>query len=321
MSYGIIAFRNRSQGWNQAMTLASDENSFSGQTLNSVDFLLVQRKDSIGYIELVRGKYKLSDLVYIREQVAGTTQKERDKLLTLSFSQLWSDVWGEENPRYRTDMEQSSQKFKTLCEGIDESGKRVTLKGLIEEIPCVWETPEWGFPKGRRNPGETDLECAVREFSEETGLSKSSFRVFENMEPIRETFFGNNHIQYSHVYYLAWIPTAVEVRMNQQNVVLCQEIGQIGWFSLDEAFAKIRPTNLEKREVLLRASTLLRNLCCLLVGPVISNGVDTGSEEQDTSNRDGSDYHGGSQDGSSSKRTYSQTVTRTTYGFVEDGDG
>jgi hypothetical protein len=109
--------------------------------------------------------------------------------------------------------------------------------------------------------------------------------------------------------------------MNQENALLCQEIGQIGWFSLDEAFAKIRPTNLEKREVLLRASTLLRNLCCLLVGPVKSQGVETGSEEQDTSNRDGGDYHGGSQNGRSTERTYSQTVARTTYGFVEDSDG
>jgi 8-oxo-dGTP pyrophosphatase MutT (NUDIX family) len=29
---------------------------------------------------------------------------------------------------------------------------------------------DWSFPKGKHEPGETDLECAVREIAEETGL-------------------------------------------------------------------------------------------------------------------------------------------------------
>jgi 8-oxo-dGTP diphosphatase len=29
---------------------------------------------------------------------------------------------------------------------------------------------DWTFPKGKRDPGETDEECAVREVAEETGL-------------------------------------------------------------------------------------------------------------------------------------------------------
>ena len=29
---------------------------------------------------------------------------------------------------------------------------------------------DWSFPKGKREPGETDEECALREVEEETGL-------------------------------------------------------------------------------------------------------------------------------------------------------
>ena len=48
-----------------------------------------------------------------------------------------------------------------------------TLNDLIEESNHYdnWIEAEWGFPKGRRNYQETDFECALREFSEETGYS------------------------------------------------------------------------------------------------------------------------------------------------------
>ena len=44
---------------------------------------------------------------------------------------------------------------------------------------------------------------------------------------------------------------------------MLQEIGDLGWFSLEESLNKIRSENIEKKEVLLRASSLLRNYCPL----------------------------------------------------------
>ena len=38
----------------------------------------------------------------------------------------------------------------------------------------TWDTPEWGFPKGRRNYQENDLTCGLREFEEETGYDKDN---------------------------------------------------------------------------------------------------------------------------------------------------
>jgi hypothetical protein len=42
-----------------------------------------------------------------------------------------------------------------------------------------------------------------------------------------------------------------------------REIGSLGWFTLNEALGKIRSDNVEKREVLLRVGSLLRNFCAL----------------------------------------------------------
>ena len=59
---------------------------------------------------------------------------------------------------------------------------RFTTKGvmifltLVKESQTNWLTPEWGFPKGRRNYQETDITCAYREFNEETGFYERRFR-------------------------------------------------------------------------------------------------------------------------------------------------
>ncbi|WP_152049877.1 bis(5'-nucleosyl)-tetraphosphatase [Tautonia marina] len=38
----------------------------------------------------------------------------------------------------------------------------------------------WDLPKGRVDPGESDLECAYREFEEETGIARSSIVLDES---------------------------------------------------------------------------------------------------------------------------------------------
>jgi bis(5'-nucleosidyl)-tetraphosphatase len=35
----------------------------------------------------------------------------------------------------------------------------------------------WDLPKGRLDPGESDLECALRELWEETGITKDQIRI------------------------------------------------------------------------------------------------------------------------------------------------
>ena len=60
-------------------------------------------------------------------------------------------------------------------------------------------------PKGRRNYKEKDLECALREFEEETGISSLRLNVVENVLPFEETFIGTNHKSYKHKYFLAYL--------------------------------------------------------------------------------------------------------------------
>lgn len=264
-SYGTLLFRVPDPSWNQAKLLTSSTNTLTGfeGVFSKIEVLLIQRRDSLGYVEMMRGKYNLSDVDYIQKQVSGMTQEEKRKLCEVPFEELWDEMWGADckASQFRNDKEISKTKLTTLRTASP------SLRDLVEQSTTAWKTPEWGFPKGRRDPYESDLDCALREMSEETGLRREEVVVVSNLEPLCETFFGSNHIHYCHKYYIVFVPDGSQVRYNENNAHMKREIGNIGWFSLNDALEKIRPENTEKREILLRLGTLLRNFCPLLHAP------------------------------------------------------
>ena len=269
-SYGMILFRIKGP-WNQAQAILQNSTSVNGldNIQNNIEYLLIQRRDSLGFVELMRGKYKLQELDYIRRQLLGTTMKERERLFLLSFEDLWSGLWGitneQQSQSYKSEKELSRVKMEALKTGYihEETGEVIYLKKLLDDLPCKWDTPEWGFPKGRRDYRESDFQCALREVKEETGLTEKDIYPIRNLHPIHESFFGSNQIHYCHKYFMAYVELQSTIEMDKANEHMSREVGNIGWFSLDDALQRIRADNVEKREILLKASSLLRNFCPL----------------------------------------------------------
>lgn len=46
-----------------------------------------------------------------------------------------------------------------------------------QEFLLLRHPKRWDLPKGRLDPGETDLQCAMRELWEETGITKDDIRI------------------------------------------------------------------------------------------------------------------------------------------------
>ena len=248
-SYGIIAVKYS----DNAYTSSLFSNTTTINSNNSgIKFLLIKRKDSIAYVELLRGKYHPGDEPYLCILLHNMTQTEHERLLTKTFDELWNTLWGERsNMRsHKNDYDVSIKKYVQIAE---------ILPNLIKSNPTKWTEPEWGFPKGRRNPYESDISCAIREFQEETGIKRSDFSVIQNTNSISETFYGSSGIRYCHKYYIAVCNNTVEVNLNMDDYHMAREIGDITWCSLDEATSKIRPDNIEKREILLKAGKIMKN--------------------------------------------------------------
>ena len=140
----------------------------------SIRYLMICRKDSLGYVDFMRGKYPLHNSEYLKNIINEMTVYEKERLMTEDFDVLWKDLWGNLlGVQYRGEEKTSREKMQALKEGVMIKNKLYTLKSLIEDSDTSWQTPEWGFSKGRRNYQEKDLMCAVREFEEETGYNRS----------------------------------------------------------------------------------------------------------------------------------------------------
>ena len=59
-----------------------------------------------------------------------------------------------------------------------------------------------GISKGRRNLKESDIDCAKREFEEESGYKGNEYKVLDETKYFEEIFSGTNNIRYKHIYYI-----------------------------------------------------------------------------------------------------------------------
>lgn len=255
-SYGVLVFRwiSRTKSWPHTTKL-------SDTLIPQV--LMIQRKDSLGFMDIMRGKYKVNEPEYIKKQLRGMTGAERQKLETMDFEEIWHLLWGsdtESSQRYAHDRVISRQKLAELRAGIElPTGERYTLSDLLRQEPILYETPEWGFPKGRRDPYETDIQCAFRELTEETSICESELLKAINVAPLIEQFHGSNGVHYRHSYYVAQYIGKRNICFNALNQEMAREIGDLKWMNLDDVIPLLRPENVEKKTVLSQLTRLLKS--------------------------------------------------------------
>ena len=202
-----------------------------------VNVLMIRRKDSMSFAEFMRGKYEAENTDYVARLVKNMTLKEQANVASEPFETLWRNLWGDD--RMSTDFAISREKFNQL-----------DRYGLVRDNLSEYTEPEWGFPKGRRARGESDLDCALREFAEETNVPRAAFIVLKNIV-LEETFLGLNGIRYRHVYFIALLKQPGMIDLKQRFTPMQRrEISGIAWKSFTEAQAHVRPHHVERMGML-----------------------------------------------------------------------
>lgn len=266
MSIGIIAVRKSElDNINSSEYFNMRENNKYSEIVDKfkktdkkpvLKYLLVQRRDSIGYINILRGSYK--DETQLRIYINDLTLGEREKLLKaynniFYFDILWDDFWVNHNCACYTQIKARAQ----------ERFSKLNIEELLSLCVSTPAPLEWGFPKGRRNTNETDMMTGLREFTEETGYTIDDIESIST-EYVDEVFFGTNSVKYLHRYFIAIIKENAKVpQLNPNNIHQKGEIGDIGWFTITEAKKLFRVRHVAKKNVLNQVNkklTLSNNL-------------------------------------------------------------
>ena len=214
--------------------------------VNSSDtrVLMIRRKDSMSFAEFMRGKYDVNDLDYVARLFKNMTLKEQSSLVCEPFETLWRQTWGDD--KNSSEFPAAKEKFHALDRLL-----------LMATNLSTYTEPEWGFPKGRRMRGETDLACAIREFGEETNIPREAYVVLKNMV-VEETFMGLNGIRYRHVYFVAVLKSPEMVNLTQKMTPMQRrEISGIGWKTFDEVSALIRPHHVQRQEMVNQLKSII----------------------------------------------------------------
>jgi 8-oxo-dGTP pyrophosphatase MutT (NUDIX family) len=235
-SYGVILVRI-----DKSIFESSDNHIIkTSKFMNDIQYLMISRKNSLGYIDFIRGKYKSDNEENVRYLIQQMLPQEIEKIKTQSFDLLWNEFWMDKfNKKYVLD------EYKMSVEKYNRIVKE--MPNIINETKALYNIPEWGFPKGRRNNNESSLESALREFYEETGFAPSDILLIDNAKPFIENFVGTNGVKYRHIYYLA------EATTNKEPEIVLEsqkyEVGNISFMHYNDAVNIIREYHIAKKNI------------------------------------------------------------------------
>lgn len=202
--------------------------------------LLCNRRDTYRYIMLLNGIW--SNEHHIRELIQSMTQEERDRIVKYSFDELWDDLYVDHSLRVYVNR-RPRNKY------LDKEKFIKSEAASLSPQECHTPMKMWEFSKGKKENNETNMECARREFEEETRLDSRLLR-FVNAAPVGIQFTGTDRRQYEVFYYVAELmaPVAIpdpltlpsdRIRTSAHS----GEVAEVQWVSVRDAACVISRMN------------------------------------------------------------------------------
>ena len=210
---------------------------------NCLEYLMIRRRNTLGYVDFIRGKYSLQNELYLQKIVDVMTEKEVRDIKTEPFDILWNDLWRENKLQYANEYLTAKEKHSSLLNGYTILDREISLEGIISNKTCVWLEPEWGFPKGRRNYKENDYSCAIREWEEETGYNRNLIDIIYTIVPYIEIFLGTNNKSYKYKYFVGKFKDGSLTPSAEYEQT---EVSVVKWCTYKECVELIRPYSPEK---------------------------------------------------------------------------
>lgn len=203
---------------------------------NRMEILLVRKRCTYEYSSFVLGRYNRKDTSILTKMFNNMTFEEKLTILSFNFDQMWYRLFLDTSEKlefYR----KAKIKFDILM--VHCGTKQLT--GLIN---CSTNNVTgWEIPKGRFEQNEFELDCAIREFEEETGIAKKNYRFIPDFK--RTYSFYADRVNYVYVYYMALLCKPCNIKVKITNFEQICEISDIKWMT-KEKIIDLEDKRLEK---------------------------------------------------------------------------
>lgn len=162
---------------------------------NQWEILMIKKRITYAFNNFVNGKYKSNNNAEIIRLLSGMTIEEKLDLLSLNFNQIWYRLWLNKK---------ISLSHFAICK--NKFNNAFTLDGGSRLNKLIKKSTNanyiWEIPKGQKSTYESNIECAIREFSEETSITKDLYKIF--LESKQYSYIDDG-IKYTNIFYIGCI--------------------------------------------------------------------------------------------------------------------
>jgi 8-oxo-dGTP pyrophosphatase MutT (NUDIX family) len=221
------------------------------------EVLMVRKRYSYGFAAFVFGQYNKNDNNRIIALFDSMTNQEKLDVLSHRFDLIWWRIWLNfpddsstlcpddwlmiYNRKTMSNFIQSSppktkqelyikRKAKYESTFLQDGGRRLEMliRRSKKSAELIWE-----IPKGRICKDETKLDCATREFREETGIDVDSYNIVFDISPLVDSF-SHMGVAYSNSYYIGLSSCDFEPAISFDSPTQLIEVDAVKWIGVDE---------------------------------------------------------------------------------------
>ena len=209
------------------------------------EVLMIEQRVTYGFSEFTFGKYRACDSDHLRRMFNSMTVNEKCLIMSKDFDKMWYHIWLRLPNSHsfiqvcNTGQRASLDKFYITCRVkynrmVDSDGG-IRIRNLVNQSTST--SPGWGFPKGRRNINETEIDCAIREVKEETNIASPSYKILYHTPPFTTMYVTerpNVKTTYKSRYYTAALTSPIHIGVDFSNAEQIAEVSQMRWISMFE---------------------------------------------------------------------------------------
>jgi len=247
--------------------ITTDNNELLTSLQHNLKFLLIRRKNSLCFVEFIRGRYYFDNLQYIYNMISKMSVGEQESLCQYEFDILWCNMWNIKNvnKNHLTEYNISKTKFNKLKDGVECSFNKtisifITIEIIISRNKSIYNEPEWELPKGRKNSKETELDCSMREFFEETNIQTDKYTLLVDKTQFIEKYVGSDGVTYKNNYFLSELNNHDTPIQLDNTTCQLSEVSGIKLVSYNDAIDLIRDYSIDKKMVLYNVLNTVYNV-------------------------------------------------------------